>query len=215
MAERLEDQFALTAAGAHPPREGQRVGPEVLDHRRGRPDPAEGFEEQVHTGAHARIRVADDAAHGIMHQAHRERHPELPAAGLVEDAALQPGAKDVEFRFAHRALEPQEQPVVELRRMVHPVLIQDECVGQRTDLEEAVPVGRTAGQPRDLEAEDNARAADPHLRDQPLEARPGPGAGGGLPEVVVDDHDPIQGPAQGDRAVAERILPLRALGVLD
>jgi hypothetical protein len=39
--------------------------------------------------------------------------------------------------------------------------------------------------------------------------------GAGLTQVAVDDHDTVQRPAKGNRPLAQRVLPLGALGVLE
>ena len=46
--------------------------------------------------------------------------PKLPACRLIADAAVEPGAQDVEFRLAHRALEPQQQTIVVIGRTITP-----------------------------------------------------------------------------------------------
>jgi hypothetical protein len=52
----------------------------------------------------------------------------------------------VQLGFTHRALEAQEQPVVKVTGIVDAVLVEDECLGEGTDLQEPVPVRRIARQ---------------------------------------------------------------------
>ena len=47
----------------------------------------------------------------------------------------------MKLRFAHRSLQAQQQPVVELGGIIHSIFIKDEGVSERTDLEQPVPVG--------------------------------------------------------------------------
>src|SRR2546427_4251456 len=42
-----------------------------------------------------------------------------------------------------------------------------------------------------------------------------PGGRGGVAQIAVDDDDLVAGPPQGDGAVAQRVLTLGALGVLE
>src|SRR6185437_16303198 len=46
---------------------------------------------------------------------------QFASASLVQLALMQPRAKDVQLRFAHRAFETQQKPVVEIRRVVDAV----------------------------------------------------------------------------------------------
>ena len=120
----------------------------------------------------------------------------------------------MELGFAHRALEPEQKAVVEVRRVVDAILIEDERVGERADLEQAVPVGGVARKARDLETHHDARPAHAHLRHESLEAF----AIGGrprLPLVAVDDDDPFEWPSERDGALAQGVLTLGALLVLE
>ena len=52
----------------------------------------------------------------------------------------------MQFRLAHRALEAEQQTVVEVRRVINTILIEDERVGEGADLEQAMPVAGVAGE---------------------------------------------------------------------
>ncbi len=93
------------------------------------------------------------------------------------------------------------------------ILVADQRIAEGADLEQAVPVGRAARQAADLKAEHDPDLAQPDRRHQALEAR-AIGVRAGLTEIAVDHHDLLEGPAQGDGALAQGILALRALGVL-
>lgn len=47
------------------------------------------------------------------HEADRQAASEFAARGLVADAAIESGAQHMQFCFAHRALESEQQPVIE------------------------------------------------------------------------------------------------------
>ena len=53
----------------------------------------------------------------------------------------------MQLHFGHGALHPQDEPVVEQRRMVDAVGVGDQGVGHPGQLEQPVPVGVVAGQP--------------------------------------------------------------------
>jgi len=84
-----------------------------------------------------------------------------PRRGLGELAAAQPRADEVQLGLCHRAVEAEQEPVVELARVIEPVLIADERAGHRADLQQPVPVGVVAGQPGDLQAQHDPGASMP------------------------------------------------------
>ena len=102
-----------------------------------------------------------------------------------------------------------------MRRIVDAIFVQDQRVGQRADLQEPVPVHRVPGQTRHLQAEHDAGPRQADLGHQPLESFAIGGRGARLPQIRIDDDDPIQRPSQRDSLLPKRILPLRALGVLE
>ena len=151
---------------------------------------------------------------GVVGQADRQGDSQFAAAGLVANAALGAGAKDVQLRLAERALETQQQSVVEVARIVEAFFIQDQRAGQGADLQQPVPIEAIAGQPGDLQAQHNAGVAQSDLGHQLLKTFPIDGGGGRVALVAVDDVDPVVRPAQRHRPLLEGILPLGALGVL-
>jgi hypothetical protein len=78
-----------------------------------------------------------------------------------------------------------------------------------------MPVSAVPREARNFQAEYDPGTAQANLRHQPLKA----GAIGRrrtrLSEVVVNDRDLFDGPAQGYRPLAERVLSLGAFGVLE
>ena len=65
----------------------------------------------------------------VVDESHRRTDKQFPAPGLVQDAALQPGPQDVQLRLAHGSFQPQQQPVVEVSRIVDAIFVEDEGVG--------------------------------------------------------------------------------------
>jgi hypothetical protein len=153
-------------------REGQVLGVERLDHRAGRPGRGEGAEQVLQGAAHPGVGVEHDLAAGVVGQAGGQRQCQLAALGLGQDPAAQPGADQVELSLGHGALEAEQKPVVEVARVIEPVLVQDERVVERADLQQPVPVGVVAGQPGAFQAEHDSGLAQRYLGDQVLEAFP-------------------------------------------
>jgi hypothetical protein len=112
------------------------------------------------------IGVEHDLASRVADEPGRERHRQLTTPGLGGDRALQPGPDEVKFGFRHGALEPERQPVVEVGRVIQPVLAADQRPRSRGDLKQPVPVG-VLGQPHghaDLRGSSPAEFGDGHER---------------------------------------------------
>ena len=103
---------------------------------------------------------------------------------------------------------------MKLGRIVDAVFVEDEGCGQGAQLDEAMPIGRVAGEPRDFQAHDDAGLAERHFADELLEAVALRRARSGLAEVAIDDANTLGRPACGNRAITQRILALRTLAVL-
>lgn len=76
-----------------------------------------------------------------------------------------------------------------MRRLVEPVFIQDQGVGQGARLEQAVPVRRVARETRHLEPHHEARTPQADIAHELLKAFTVRGRRAGLAEVAVDDDN--------------------------
>src|SRR5205823_7867847 len=85
----------------------------------------------------------------IVGKARGQRTTILAASHLIEDSAAQSGFEDVKLGFAHCSFETEQQTVVEVCRFVDPILVEDQGVGQRADLQQAVPISAVPRQARD------------------------------------------------------------------
>ena len=103
--------------------------------------------------AHPDVGVEHHLVGRVVDQPDRQGHLQFTAANLGQLAAAQPGADEVQFGFTHGAFQPEQQPVVELARVIQAVLVADQGAGQRADLQQPVPVGVVAGQPGHFQAE--------------------------------------------------------------
>ena len=98
-------------------------------------------------GADGFIRVKTNLALLLApEEANRQATPEFAARRLVANAAIEARAQNVQLRFAHGALQPQQQPVIEHRRVIEAVAIADQRVGEAGEIDEAIPFGIVAGQ---------------------------------------------------------------------
>jgi hypothetical protein len=79
-------------------------------------------------------------------------------------------------------------------------------VPKSADLQKLMPLFRRSGQSGDLHFEDHTHLVKAHLRNQTLESGPPLTLGGGGPQIVVDDHYPLLGPAQLPGTVDQPVL---------
>ena len=112
-------------------------------------------------------------------------------------------------------MRPSKKPVVEAGWIVHAVLVEDQRIGEGADLQQAMPVGVVPRQAGYFQTHDDARAPHADIAHQALKSLAPRRRRAGLALVAVDDDDLIVAPAEGGRAAAKGILPLRALDVLD
>jgi hypothetical protein len=70
-----------------------------------------------------------DPAVLVAVEADREVQGQLAALCLVAQPAVQPGADQVQLGLGHRALQAEQQPVIEVLRRVDPVGVGDQRPG--------------------------------------------------------------------------------------
>ena len=112
----------------------------------------------------------------------------------------------MQLGVAHGPFDPQEQAVVVLGRIIDAILVDDERIGQATDLDETIPVAAGTSQARGFQAEDGADTAEPDLGHQVLEAVASEGGGPGVALVLVDDVDAFLGPSELLGAASQVVL---------
>ncbi len=121
------------------------------------------------------------ASSGVMHhraglvvvEPDRQELAQLTAGGLVPQPGGQPGPDQVQLGLAHRALQAEHQPVVEVGRVIDAVGVGDQRVGHRAQIQQLIPVAVVAGQPGHLDTEDDPDPAQADVGDQILEPLPG------------------------------------------
>ena len=117
----------------------------------------ESVKEEPQALLHLLVRVQDGLVRWAIEEADRQRRLQLAAPGFVQNATLQAGFEDMQLGLAHGPFEPQQEAVVELGRIIEAVLIENKRVRQGAELQQTVPIGGVACQPRDFQALDDAR----------------------------------------------------------
>ncbi|MNS63244.1 hypothetical protein D3C72_963330 [compost metagenome] len=166
---------------------------------------------QLHGAANLVIGIEDDATLIVIAQANRKRKAQLALLRLVELAALEAAAQEVQFGLCHCSFETQQQAVVEVARVVTTIGVDDKRMGECAQLEQAMPVQVRARQARDLQCEHCAHVPHRDIRHQRLEVLAARHLCPRLTEVPVEDPDRCVRPAQCQCFVAQRILALGAL----
>jgi hypothetical protein len=139
------------------------VAGKVADHSKRRALLLEAIEEEPYRLLHLLVGVQYDPAGGVVAQPDGQALTQLPLAGLLDLATQQSATQPMQLRLAHRAAKAQEQAIIVLAGVVDPVLVDNEGVGERTDLDKPVPVATGAGEPRGFETQHCPRMAQTHL----------------------------------------------------
>ena len=135
--------------------------------------------------------------------------PEFAARGLVANTAIQTCAQYVKFGLAHGALQTQQESIVEMPRMVDAIRIADQRIADAGKIDETMPVSVIACEARHFKTEHDADMAERHLSGDTSKPRADSGAGTRKAKILVDDSDPIIGPAEFAGLERECILPVR------
>ncbi len=121
----------------------------------------------------------------------------------------------VQFRLAHRALQSQQQAVIEDIRVVDAVFVQDQRVVEGTEFEQPVPVSAVSREPGYFETKHDAGATHADFCHQLAEAITIHYRSPRLAQVTVDHRDLFLSPAKVDCALSESVLTFRAFRVLE
>ncbi len=186
----------------------QALAPHVQQDLAGAPEAVEEPEDDADRLLDAPIRIHHQPELGRPDVADRHGHAQLAAARLGEGGLEQTLAQERELELAHRALEPQQQPIVRRAGVVDAVGVDDVRADEAAELEEVMPVAPIAREPRRLETEHGADQPFADLADETPKPRTIHGATGGTAEVIVD-HPDIWKPyarARSTRAYCRRWL---------
>ena len=151
----------------------------------------------------------------VVVQADRKSLPQFAFGCLVFQPGGETGFDQMQLGLRHGALEPQHESVVEIGRVIDAVGVGDQGVGDRAQIQQLIPVGVVAGQPRHLDAQHDPDLAQPDVGDQLLEPDPPLGLRPGAAQVSVDHHHLVGRPAQRNRTFPQFVLAGKGFGVLD
>jgi hypothetical protein len=112
-----------------------------------------------------------------------------------------------------RSIESQQESVVKMGGIVQTVLIEDQSVTERANLQQAVPIAAIARQAGDFQSNHQPSATHADVAHQSLKTLAVCGRSPGLSQVAVDDDDVIGIPAERDGTLPESVLTFGALGV--
>src|SRR5262249_36183055 len=113
------------------------------------------------------------------HEAHGQATPQLATCRLIANPAFQPGSERLQLGLAPRPLQPEQQTVVEQRRMIDAVGIPDQRVGKagKIDCQSALlrasrDTSRPSTRPTRASATSAVRRAKPDRATEPEPERP-------------------------------------------
>src|SRR5215831_3635673 len=208
MGEPSPNQFAVPGATPLATRKMKTEFVETFDNGISRSFALEQLEDGANRALHFLIGIEHDLV-AIIHVTNRQRELELTFARLVELAAMEARANDVQLGLRKRALQTEHQAVVELRGVVAAILVDHQRAGDGTQLEQAMPILVRARQARGFQREDRSHLTHHHIADQRVEVL----AIGrrGVAQISVEDVDLLRAPAERLRRVLEIVLALGAL----
>ena len=105
-------ELSLRRAGVNPDRQLDLLGHQVAEHAVERSQPAEGAEDEADDVLRLLVGIEDDLAGRPAGVPDRQRDRELAALGLGQLARQHPLPDQVQFVFAHRPLQAQQQPAL-------------------------------------------------------------------------------------------------------
>jgi hypothetical protein len=206
-------QLALVQPFANAARKPEALLVEELGGLHGGSGAVEGLEDQAHRRLYFSVWVENQNAVVPINQTDRRRYLKLAAPSLVEHPASHPRFEEMKFCFRHGPFQPEQEPIIEVCRVVDSILVENKCARQRTQLDQAVPVGGIPSQARDLQPHHQAGLAEGDLTDQLLKPVAAGRLGARLTEIAVDYVDTFERPAQCHGAIPQGVLALCALRV--
>src|SRR5207253_2182833 len=114
-----------------------------------------------------------------------------------------PEAQEMQLGLAHDTLETQEQTVVEVGRVVQPIVVAQERPEQAAGAYQGDPVRVGASQATRVLSQKNADMIKTEFREDVLEARATLDRLSRASLVGVNDRDAVAGPAQRDGHVSQ------------
>jgi hypothetical protein len=152
------------------------------------------------------VRIHDHAPVTGTNQTCRQMMHQLATLGFGQSAGVQPQPQTVQLSLRHRTLQAQQEPIVEVARIVDAVAVANQRIEQGAELQQPMPIRTVACQARYFVAHDDSHLAKPHIGHQLLEVL---AAGGVLRRealISVDHGNLIRLPAQFPQPLPQRTL---------
>jgi hypothetical protein len=121
----------------------------------------------------------------------------------------------MQLDLRHRALQPEQEPVVVPIRIIDTITVAQQRPRQRTQLDQLVPVLPGPGQPRHVQPQHQADMPHRELGDQPGKPGPRRRVGRRPPQILVDHQHPRGRPPQRRRPFHQPVLQPRRLAVVE
>ena len=119
-----------------------------------------------------RVWIENQNAVVPINQTDGRPHLKLATSSFVDHSASHSRLEEMKFRFGHSPFQAEQEPVIKVRRVIDSILVENERAGQRTQLDQPVPVGGVPSQARDLQSHHQACLAEGNLTDQLLKPVP-------------------------------------------
>jgi hypothetical protein len=139
------------------------------------------------------------------YESDRQSAAQLAKGGLVTNAAIETSTEHIKFGLAHGALGPEQEAVVEERRMIDAVGIADQGVRESGEIDEAVSVGIVARKA----TEHDPDVAERNFRCEASKTRACDDAGTRESDIFVDHHDAVGRPSKLGGLVDQCIRTIR------
>jgi hypothetical protein len=170
IAQRSPNDLTVSVATPEPRRALEVMISEMFDDGQGRWRLVEQIEDQADCLLDLFVGIENDPALKIVDQPCRRPEPKLAIGCLLQFAAQKAATNQVKFGLAHGSQESKEKPVGVLSGVINPVLVDNQCVGQGTDLDETIPITARSCQARGFQAQDGAGPAQANLSDEVLKS---------------------------------------------
>jgi hypothetical protein len=210
MGQAAPEQFAVPGASVRPTRKAQAELLEALHHGIGRALSFEQFKYHSNGTLHFLVGIKTNLV-VVENKADRQSEMQLTFACLVELAAVEARADDVQLCLSESTLHAEHKAIVEVGWIVTSILVDDERAGDGAQLEQAMPVLVRSRQARGFQGEDRTDLAESHVADQGLEVLATGHSRAGLAEIPVEGPDPFRAPAERLCLACQIVLALGAL----
>src|SRR5712692_1655321 len=198
--------FSLMRPTSNPPRKEQMFLVKVANGRKSRSGMLKAVKDLANGGLHLHIGVKNHGVAFGVTQSNGQDEFEGSTSCLVEDSPLQTGTQHKKFSLRHRSLQAQQKTIIECRGIIEPLFIQDQGVGERTNLQEMVPIAGVACEPGDFQPQDQPDLPESNFGNEPLEAQAVDSGSSRVAQILINHDNALVSPSQRASSLTQRIL---------